>query len=228
LSEDSKRCCNTCPKTGRRCLLENDKDKAKNKQHTRHKYTPKNLLSPSTIEKLMKELTSGGLQSRAGLDNIYIEKGAENFAEMTSLIETLSTFLGDKEIEETLCEEVKKAETFHKVHFERHLRQTNEKHSCMCLHCGFNSAEDPIRCPNDHFEFPCQECQDSFAIFDKIEKLYEEVKQNFENNNIFKVQPEMEDDMLEWKERIIKQGFNDSPSNAVLPQPATITLYAVS
>ena len=67
-------------------------------------YTPKNLLSPSTIEKLMKELTSGGLQSRAGLDNIYIEKGAENFAEMISIIETLSTFLGNKEIEKTLCE----------------------------------------------------------------------------------------------------------------------------
>ena len=203
-SEDSKRCCNICPKTGRRCLLENDKDKAKNKKHKRHMYTPKNLLSPSTIEKLMKELTSGGLQSRAGLDNIYIEKGAENFAEMISIIETLSTFLGNKEIAKTLCEEVEKVETFHKVHFERHLRHTNDKHSCMCLQCGFTCAEDPIRCPNDHFAFPCKECQDSFAIFDKIDKLYEEVKEIFMKNNIFNVQPEMEDDMLEWKERLIK------------------------
>ena len=40
----------------------------------RHAYTPKHMLSPSTICKLVKELTSGRIMSRAGLDNIDVEK----------------------------------------------------------------------------------------------------------------------------------------------------------
>ena len=61
----------------------------------RHAFTPKHILSPSTIEKLVKELTSGRIMSRAGLDNIDVEKGTENFSAMRQITETLAPFARD-------------------------------------------------------------------------------------------------------------------------------------
>ena len=70
----------------------------------RHAYTPKHLLSPSTIENLVKELTSGRITSRAGLDNIDVEKGTENFSEMQQLVKTLAPFARDDSQKEKILQ----------------------------------------------------------------------------------------------------------------------------
>ena len=103
----------------------------------RHAYTPKHMLSPSTICKLVKELTSGRIMSRAGLDNIDVEKGMENFSTMRQITETLAPFARDDSTKEDLQERIDTCDTFHKVHFDRHLQQDENWHVCMCLHCGF-------------------------------------------------------------------------------------------
>ena len=77
------RCSQICRKSKLRCFL--------NEGHkTRHKYTPKGLLSPSTITKLFLELTSGEIKSQAGLDNIDVIKGHENFERMSELADNHS------------------------------------------------------------------------------------------------------------------------------------------
>ena len=161
-------------------------------------------MSPSTIEKLVKELTSGSITSQAGLDNIYVEKGAENFDEMRSLIDTLSIFANwDRNRKEKLCQQIDSIEQFHKTYFEKHLDQSENKHSCMCLQCGFyDKAKAKIICNSDHKTFPCKGCQESFCIFTTMRDLLDEVERSFMSNNSYKNQPELEDGLLMWKENI--------------------------
>lgn len=161
------------------------------------------MLSPSTIEKILKELTSGGIESRAGLDNIMVEKGMENFEEMVNIVNTLCTFLGDAPRQEKLKNKINEIETFHKVNFERHLNYTGKsKHSCMCLHCGFHCEDDQIKCPQNHCNYPCKECQDSFTIFNDLKALHDEVEKKFKNDGQYDQTPELEDDLLQWKHMI--------------------------
>ena len=196
-SNDYRRCSCRCKKTGRQCYLSSN--------HVgRHKYTPKHLLSPSTIEKLIKELTSGSITSRAGLDNIYVEKGTENFEGMRSIVETLSTFANwnIEKKEEIRCQ-IDSIEEFHKTYFEKHLLQSENKHICMCIHCGFHDGrQDNISCPGNHKAFPCKSCQDSFQVFDVMRILLEIVKSTFLGGKIFDNRPELEDDLMMWEENI--------------------------
>lgn len=69
----------------------------------------------------------------------------------------------------------------------------------MCLHCGFYSTDDPIQCPNDHCTVPCQDCQDNFAIFGEMNKLFEEVQERWGYNES---QPWLQDDILFWGSQI--------------------------
>ena len=64
--ETKERCSEICRKSRLRCT--SDKDHS-----GRHKFTPPDLLSPSTLTKLLLELTSGEIKSRAGLDNTDVK-----------------------------------------------------------------------------------------------------------------------------------------------------------
>lgn len=169
----------------------------------RHAYTPKHLLSPSTIEKLVKELTSGRITSRAGLDNIDVEKGTDNFIEMRQIVNTLAPFSRDDSEKEKILNNIDACEVFHKVNFERHLKQSQNRHVCMCLRCGFyNEIDDPIKCDRRHKKRPCQDCQDSFAVFRDILDFYEKARSFIEDSNLCEKNPEIYDDMLQWESAI--------------------------
>ena len=175
----------------------------------RHAYTPKHLLSPSTIEKLVKELTSGSITSRAGLDNIDVEKGTDNFNQMREIINTLAPFARDDSAKERILKKIDTCETYHKVDFERHLQQNDNKHICMCMHCGFYDEDnDPIQCNSNHKQFPCQDCQDSFTIFDDLLDFHIKARTFIESSNLCEKNPEIYDDILQW-ETMIKNSERD-------------------
>ena len=54
-------------------------------------------MSPSTITKLLLELTSGEIKSRAGLDNNDVNKGHANFEHMSQMIDMLTPIIGSDE-----------------------------------------------------------------------------------------------------------------------------------
>ena len=66
----------------------------------KHKYTPPDLLRPSTITKLLLELTSGEIKSRAGLDNIDVNKGHANIEHMSQMVDMLTSIIGSDEAKE--------------------------------------------------------------------------------------------------------------------------------
>jgi hypothetical protein len=49
------------------------------------------MLSPSTIENILNQLTSGQIKSLIGLDNTYVESGHENFEGMKAWVNKLTS-----------------------------------------------------------------------------------------------------------------------------------------
>ena len=152
------RCSCRCKKSQFRCVLDTG-----HKGH--HKYTPKHLLSPSTISKILLELTSGEIKSLSGLDNIDVIKGHDNFENMRLMVDNLVGIMGSGKAAkrgEELKKQIDEVEIFHKVDFSRHLGIGAS--ICTCLHCGFHDIEiDPIQCCINH-KPPCKDCQSSFDV----------------------------------------------------------------
>ena len=160
------RCDARCKKSKLRCLL--------NKGHgCRHKFTPPNLLSPSTINKIILQLTSGEIQAKAGLDGTYIAKGYENFQNMKSFVTTLAGIIQGEEAEKTkkaLIDRIKWLEEYHTVDFIYHLGKGTSK--CTCVKCGFYDEKvDPIKCDCDHTP-PCGDCQKAFNVSAFIQSFF--------------------------------------------------------
>lgn len=115
------RCTKQCRKTRTFCLRSENHD-------GQCIFTPKGKLSPSTVSKLLKGITSGDLKSLRGLDNIYVEKGEDNFEKMKAIVRSLVA-AGKWSSLETCPEalhiiaEIDKSAKFHKVEFARHLGQ---------------------------------------------------------------------------------------------------------
>lgn len=159
--EESKQCPAKCRKSGLRCFLE------KNHKGRRHKYTPAGLVSPSTIEKILLEVTSGEIRSLAGLDNISTIKGHENFLNMKAMVDNLTGIIGGDETKEKgdeLKKEIDWIVEWHKVDFIPHLGKGESK--CMCMKCGFYDDEvDKIICENKNNHMPpCFNCQRTFKV----------------------------------------------------------------
>lgn len=162
------------------------------------------MLSPSTITKVLHELTSGEIRSRAGLDNTDVIKGFYNFENMRSLVDTLRKFAptsqySDEDFDDLLAL-IDSVEIFHKVEFERHLGLENGNHACQCLHCGFCCSEkDPIVCPKDKtHDSPCEQCQQSFDLIRQLHLLHSSAKDKIDSAG----DPSLEDDHLTWKQDI--------------------------
>ena len=82
-----KRCRGKCRKSTLQCTKDDG-------HKGRHTFTPPDLLSPSTLTKLLLELTSGEIKSRAGLDNTDVIKGHDNFEQMRVLVGTFYNLIG--------------------------------------------------------------------------------------------------------------------------------------
>jgi len=107
------RCKKKCDKYGLRCYKSCD-------HVSQHKFTPKHLLSPSTLFRVISDLTSGAIKSRAGLDNTDVLKGHENFEQMRSLVSTLASLFGGETgntKKEELLHKISEVQEFHRLNF---------------------------------------------------------------------------------------------------------------
>lgn len=178
-SGTSKKCrCNyICPKTKMRCLKE------KHESGVRHTVTPKGFLSFSTFERIMKGLSSGTVKSLAGLDDIDVYKGGENFEKMRALIDIFAA-VGEMKSpdEEEMVLRIKKAiddtELFHKTDFPRHLNLHFAEDiaflpKCTCLKCGMRHQSERQDCElaGRHTD-PCSKCQSGFEVIEEIHELH--------------------------------------------------------
>ena len=160
---DHERCEVKCPKTKVQCFKEKGHD-------GRHGYTPKGCLSPSSISRLLRMLSSGQIKSLAGLDDTHCRCGRENFIKMRAMVENLVNVAnldrnGDRK--ELLIQKINEAEEFYKVHFGMHLGQKvkDPSHICTCFGCGFYSEDHPTECEHrGKHKGLCKECMESFHI----------------------------------------------------------------
>ena len=177
--------------------------------HTgRHKYTRKGLLSPSLMEKIIKELTSGGLKSRAGLDNIYVKKGFENFEVMRSLIDIMANAIDEPGMyknKNDILESINETEEFYKIGFPDHFSasKVENQHSCGCLKCGFyDKVLDPIPCECNHKDYACKDCQNSFKIIEDMYQMHDDAFDKLKSTDAFDTNPALQDDALTWRKDI--------------------------
>ena len=189
-----KRCSHICKNSKLRCFLdEHDDDK-------RHQFTPPDLLSPSTITKILLELSSGQIKSLAGLDNIAVMKGSENFEHMNQLVDIFTNMIGSDDAKangENIKKQIKETKEFHQVDFCRHLESGNCK--CMCIKCGLRcEKEDDIQCESrDTHTAPCKLCQDAFDLLTNISGLCAEAETVAMTR--YTEMPALEDDIDNWK-----------------------------
>ena len=119
-ADDESRCRARCKKSRIQCTTESG--------HTgRHKFTRAGQLSPSSIERILSQLTAGKIRSLAGLDDTDVEKGSANFAKMKALVKNMIDIgrfgSGGCKEGERILEIIDTVEEFHKVGFPRHLGQ---------------------------------------------------------------------------------------------------------
>ena len=120
---DDYRCTVRCTKSKRQCFLPKDHQTLTSIKS--HCFTPKGQLSPSSIEKILGQLTAGKIRSLAGLDDTDVEKGTQNFLQMKATLRTLTEVgmfgrAGSSDAD-PLVKRIEKMEEFHKVVFPRHL-----------------------------------------------------------------------------------------------------------
>ena len=178
----------------------------------RHGYTPQGLLSPSILTSVLLELTSGQIKSRAGLDNIDVTKGHDNFQEMINILQSLSFF---GKVDEMTCndlsQKIEDAETFRKVDFPQHLGKSNN--ICACFKCGFHCDKlDPIPCScRGNHKSPCKGCQESFEVLMELYDIHNDVSEQFSVSERSIREPHLNDDLLTIQEDIV-QCFNSLKS----------------
>ena len=153
------------------------------------KYSIENMLSASSIDAIIKTISSGQVKSRAGLDDEDVEKGSRSVDCMIEIYKILASKL--KHTSDTIAGTKKKIEnilTYHRTSFKSHLSR-NGKKSCQCLSCGLHSSTDPVPCcyrPEEEIEGdggnelethdgPCEGCEQAFGVFDDLQDLIRQV-----------------------------------------------------
>lgn len=135
-----------------------------NNNEGNHKFTPKSLLSSFTITRIILELTSGEIKSRAGFDNTDVIKGHDNFENMQSMVDNLASIIAENgaiQLATDLKKDIDKIENFYKLDFSRLGIGTSV---CTCLKCGFHHPDDdPIECCIHHGP-SCLDCQKTFKV----------------------------------------------------------------
>ncbi len=163
---------------GVRCRCSNDEGLMcqRNFGHKKtHLYLLPGMLGRSFFFNLVDSMTDGRIKNLAGLDNIDVSKGFDNFEDMEQLIKDFYGAKGyiDKATEDELVKTNKWVKTFHKVYFSDHLGTTS-KHQCACEKCGFHDTDgDPIKCETREKKEHLPSCEDCTKCFEFIGRMFD-------------------------------------------------------
>ena len=136
LSEDV-RCTKRHPKLNKQCYLPKERD-------SQCDFTSAMVLSQSSLEMLINELTSGQLNSLAGLDDEDVLKGRNSIERLVEIYESLSVALDhDEQTTKSMKMRIDIILKYHKTDFKKHVKKNGER-SCECISCGLTSKEEPI------------------------------------------------------------------------------------
>lgn len=166
------RCFDRCPRSNLRCRRPLGHKKPKN--HTSYKQN--DILSFSTMHNVMGSLTNGKIKNLAGLDNVDVNTGHDNFLEMKEIVRELTCIGGLDLTQYNFEETIDTVQQFHKTKFLDHIH-VESNHSCTCVACGFaDEPDDIIPCPNHRNHLPpCRECKQGFELirdlYDVLEKV---------------------------------------------------------
>eukprot|EP00980_Cylindrotheca_fusiformis_P025942 scaffold14950_cov156-Cylindrotheca_fusiformis.AAC.1 len=167
------------PEDGDRCL---SKEKGRHPRQCRKKkdhdgkcaFTPKGSICRTTALELARLLTGPEIKKLAGLDDVKVLKGRDNFNKARKITDEL--FLDGEEAHTTLKQRIDDQELFFHTDYIPHLeRISNNK--CNCLTCGFCDREnvEDIVCPMKDDHGPsCTQCADGFAIFQEMKAKIQE------------------------------------------------------
>lgn len=166
-------CKKRCNRIGIYCMKNADHD-------GKCKFTTEDMISASSIARILGTLTKGQMTSRAGLDDEDVMKGSGSIARAIEIYTHLAEELehSDERIKETK-NSINWILTYHRTTFIAHLAR-NGKKCCQCIRCGLHIKEEPISCPyreskdeaHKH-EGACRDCEKSFEILDNLIKLAE-------------------------------------------------------
>jgi hypothetical protein len=204
--EIPQRCNRICSKSNLRCM------KSGTHQGKCH-FTLDSKLSPSTVENILKQITSGDIKTFKGLDNIYVEKGNDSFENMKAVLQNICLMgnLGSEEeikSQKILEEKINEVAEFHKVGFPRHLRCEDSRYICCCMECAFCEPGGLSKCKQNHSHGICLECKDSFNIFADLLKIHSKAMIKYEESGHLEKDLGLYDDLISLGEEI-KQGLRN-------------------
>eukprot|EP00980_Cylindrotheca_fusiformis_P023019 scaffold10054_cov140-Cylindrotheca_fusiformis.AAC.10 len=151
----------------RRCLKEKDHD-------GKCAFTPRGSISRTTALNLAKMLTGPEIKKLAGLDDVKVLKGRDNFEKARKIADEL--FLEHEVAHAVLKQRIDNQELFLQTDYIPHLRTISDN-KCNCLTCGFSDKDCPedIVCPRKDTHGPsCTRCAEGFAIFHEMKAKIQE------------------------------------------------------
>ena len=164
LPAKNERCCKLERDTQRRCMY-------LRRHGGKCKFTPTGSLSRSTVIKLVKTLTGGEVKTLAGLDDVKVLKGRDNFDRLRELARDL---VDDTVERQEIISSIDDSEVFYQTDFVDHLRRHSNQ-ACNCLSCGFSCDNTGVICEEHESHNPaCIECVSAYAVISKFsDKLNE-------------------------------------------------------
>lgn len=220
-------CKKRCKRIGIYCLKNADHD-------GKCKFTTEDMISASSIARILGTLTKGKMTSRAGLDDEDVMKGSGSIARAIEIYNHLAEALehSEEEIKET-TKSINWILTYHRTSFIAHLAR-NEKKCCQCISCGLHTKEEPIPCPyreskdeaHKH-EGACRDCEKSFEILDnlitlaesclRLPKLRSQQEQQIREQRFkeFKVKLETcRQNLVDWRSHIVRKSVEGKFSSS--------------
>ena len=188
------RCFHRCPRSNLRCRRPLGHKKPKN-----HSYKQYGILSFSSMCNIMGSLTNGKIKNLAGLDNVDVNTGHDNFLEMKEIVRELTCIGGLDPTQYNFEETIDNVQQFHKTKFLDHVH-VESNHSCTCVFCGFaDEPDDIIPCPNHRNHLPpCRECKQGFELMRDLYDVLEKVQ----SDETLKLSEMQLDDLLAIEARL--------------------------
>eukprot|EP00980_Cylindrotheca_fusiformis_P024057 scaffold11480_cov117-Cylindrotheca_fusiformis.AAC.1 len=146
----------------RQCLKEENHD-------GKCAFTSKGSICFNTAYEMASMLTGPEIKRLAGLDDVKVLKGRDNFIRARNIVDAL--LIGDEN--DNMKKRIDKQEEFFKVDYIAHLRSNSKN----------NDVLDDIACPDKDNHGPsCTQCADGFAIFQELRIAIEEKEANAQTN----------------------------------------------
>ena len=130
-------------------------------------FTPKGSMCERTARALFDTLTAADIKSLAGLDDVKVQKGRDNFK---LLRDVASEVFDEGEERQKFIERIDAAKLYYQTEYIPHLQRVGS-HCCNCMTCGFHNDENPndIICEEKNIHKPsCTKCADSFSIIHEL------------------------------------------------------------